>query len=321
MARYPPVSLPGRIIYHLWHRPVGAARECLRAGGPFEQRRTARGQTVMEAVAHTLPPIAHADGHPLELHLMTGARFWYQTVFCLWSFARHAGRSLAPVIYDDGTLAAVNCDGLRRLFPSIRFESRAAIRTRLETHLPRSRYPVLRARADEFPLLHKIIDPHAGSTGWKLFIDSDLLFFRRPALLINWIDHPENPLHARDIQNAYGYPLSLLRELAGQPVAERVNTGLLGLRSETIDWDRMEFWCRELQTRVGSHYYQEQALVALLLAGQNCVIAPLSDYVTLPERPEVFECRAVMHHYVAHSKRWYFQECWRRAMQLQPGIE
>lgn len=126
------------------------------------------------------------------------------------------------------------------------------------------------------------------------------------------------PLCATDIQNAYGYPLELLRELAGQPVPERVNTGLIGLRSEEIDWDRLEYWCRTLIERQGTHYYQEQALVALLLAGRRHCAAPPTDYVTLPRPPEASECRAVMHHYVAGSKRWYFRENWRRVLADNP---
>jgi hypothetical protein len=35
----------------------------------------------------------------------------------------------------------------------------------------------------------------------------------------------------------------------------------------------------------------------------------------MPVPPEARDCRAVMHHYVAASKRWYFQHNWQRALQ------
>jgi hypothetical protein len=41
-------------------------------------------------------------------------------------------------------------------------------------------------------------------------------------------------------------------------------------------------------------------------------VAPAADYVTLPPPAEARRCSAVMHHYVAGSKRWYFQHNWRR---------
>jgi hypothetical protein len=319
MASFPKNIGLGRLAYHLYHRPVAAVGVSLRAGGPWEQWRTERGRRAMEAAAHHLPPLppARADGAPLELQLLTGRRFWYQTAFCLWSFGRHAARPLAPVIYDDGSLSEEWRALLARIVPSARFVTLAETVIRLEEHLPARRFPVLRDRWQHFPLLRKLTDVHAGRSGWKLFIDSDLLFFHRPQLLIDWLDEPTQPLRAMDVQNAYGYSLELLAELAGRPVPERVNTGLCGLRSEEIDWERMEYWCGTLIERAGTHYYQEQALVALLLAGRDCVVAPLAAYVTFPQEPEVSECRAVMHHYVAGSKAAYFRQNWRKVL---PGL-
>ena len=308
----------GRLAYRLYHAPVGEVRESIAAGGPWEQWLTYRGRTAMEQAAGGLPPPPGFGGPPLELHLLTGRRFWYQTAFCLWTFARQSRRDLAPVIYDDGTLEAGQAATLHRIFPRLRVHHHPEVVARLDAHLPRSRFPALRARGDNYLLLHKLTVPHIGSTGWKLLIDSDLLFFHRPTLLLDWLEAPMQPLCATDIQNAYGYPLELLRELAGQPVPERVNTGLIGLRSEEIDWDRLEYWCRTLIERQGTHYYQEQALVALLLAGRRHCAAPPTDYVTLPRPPEASECRAVMHHYVAGSKRWYFRENWRRVLADNP---
>jgi len=305
---------PGRILYLLWHKPRAEFRQCLADGGPLEQWKTARGRAAMEQAAWSLPPPPARGGAPLAPYLLTGRRFWYQTAFCLWTFAQQSRRDLAPVIIDDGSLSPEQAAALRRIFPAATIRSNAENTARLDTHLPRDRFPALRHRIDEYPLLRKLTDPHVGSTGWKLFIDSDLLFFHRPELLINWLDAPARPLRSTDIQNAYGYPLTLLAELAGQPVPELVNTGLIGLRSEEIDWERQEFWCRTLIERQGTHYYQEQALVALLLAGRPHVTAPIADYVTLPRPPEAHDCRAVMHHYVADSKRWYFRDNWRRVL-------
>jgi hypothetical protein len=310
----------GKISYHCFRRPSSWLRDLWLDGGPRQRRRTEQGRREMEAAAAQLPRLAPAPAGaaPVTLHVLTGRRYWYQTAFCLWSFARAAGRPLTPVILDDGSLAAEFAAPLLRLFPAARIVSAPEILARLDTHLPAARFPSLRARRLEFPLLRKLLDPHAGLAGWRLLVDSDLLFFRRPTVLLDWHDRPERPLRAEDLVNAYGYPLDLLAELASRPVPERVNTGLLGLRSEDFDWDRLEFWCRTLLERGGPQYYQEQALVALLLAGRDCVVLPPNDYVLLPQPPEALEYRAVMHHYVAHSKRWYFQHSWRHI--LTPGL-
>ncbi|MBL9216332.1 MAG: glycosyl transferase family 2 [Opitutaceae bacterium] len=302
----------GRLALALWHQPAARLRTCIREGGPLAQRRTERGRLEMEQAAARLTPVPAPAGPPVELHLLTGRRFWYQTAFCLASFARQAGRPVHPVIYDDGTLAGPPRDGLARLFPDARFVAQPETLARLERHLPESRFPVLRERWRHYPNIRKLTDVHAGTTGWKLVLDSDLLFFRRPDVLLAWLDQPSRPLHAVDIEESYGYPRPLLAELAGAPLAPKVNVGLCGLDSGALDWELLERACRLLLERHGTNYYLEQALVALLVAGRPCTVAPAADYVTLPRPPEALDCRAVMHHYVAESKRWYFQRNWRR---------
>ncbi len=306
----------GKLALHLFHNPVGRLRLSLREGGPLQQYRTEVGRREMEQAANTLPllPMIVDAQAPLELHLLTGGRFWYQTAFCLWTLARHAGRTLSPVIYDDGTLTDEFRQPLVRLFPAVRFVSSGETIARLDEHLPATKFPHLRERWVNYPNLRKLTDPHIGATGWKLVLDSDLLFFRRPDFLLNWLDSPDRPLHAVDCETSYGYSRSLMNELAGAPVADLVNVGLTGLNSRELDWERLEYWCATLIARERTSYYLEQALIAMQVAGQKCRIAPSDDYVTLPVEPEASACHAVMHHYVAHSKRWYFQHNWRTAM-------
>ena len=87
------MSLPGRIVYQLWHRPVGAVRHSLRHGGPWSVRETERQRREMEAAALRLPRLALPPSTPSSgtLHLLTGARFWWQTAYCLYSFALASG--------------------------------------------------------------------------------------------------------------------------------------------------------------------------------------------------------------------------------------
>jgi len=303
----------GRLAYHFVRAPIGRVLRSFGEGGPLQQRRTAAGRAEMESAAASLPTVSATSGKPIEVHVLTGRKFWYQTAFCLWTLARHSNRPLAACIYDDGTLTADLQQSLGRVFPGTRFFGQSAILERLDAILPAARYPALRERWLHYPNIRKLTDIHAGAAGWRLVLDSDLLFFRRPDFLLQWLDSPGLPLHAVDTVTSYGYSRGLLESLAGRTLPERLNVGLCGLRSEALDWDRIEYWCATLIAGEGTHYFLEQALVALLLAGHECAIAPESDYVTLPCPPEATDCRAVMHHYVADSKRWYFQFNWRAA--------
>ncbi len=275
-------------------------------------RETERQRQAMEAAAAGLPPLpAPAADTPLRLHLLTGRRFWYQTAFCLHSFVRAAGEPVRAEIYDDGSLEDEVARRLLRLGPAIRIHARNDILDRLDRCLPAGRFPVLRERWSHYPNIRKLTDVHAGGEGWKLAIDSDLLFFRRPDLLLRWLRAPDQPLHAVDCAESYGYSRPLLERLAGASLPPLVNVGLCGLRSDALDWLELEAWCAELIAREKTNYYLEQALVAMLAARQSCLVAPASDYITRPGRGDVLKPTAVMHHYVASSKRWYFRHGWR----------
>jgi hypothetical protein len=305
---------PGQLLLKFYHQPIGRIRDSLRHGGPWAERETERQRQEMEAAAPRLSALPVFPGsRSVTLHLLTGRRFWYQTAFCLHSFANAAQTTVNAVLYDDGSIDAQCAGRLQQLGPGIRIRTIKELRAQLDAFLPVSRYPVLRERWENYPNIRKLTDVHLGSTGWKLVIDSDLLFFRRPDMLLFWLAGPQTPLHAVDCQESYGYSRPLLEKLAGAPIPPLVNVGLCGLRSDALDWDELERWTAELQAREKTSYYLEQALVAMLAARQPCTVAPAIEYVTLPSRSEVLNPLAVMHHYVAHSKRWYFCHGWRRA--------
>lgn len=302
----------GQILLKYFHTPLGRVRQSLRNGGPLAERITEGERVKMEAAAATLPNLPEYPGtSPLTLHLMSGRRFWYQSLFCLHSFARAARTTIYPVIYDDGTLDQRCTDRLKKLGPRVVIHSIPELQSKLDKHLPADRFPALRDRWTHYPNIRKLIDVHLDSTGWKLVIDSDLLFFRSPTQLLDWLAAPNALLHAVDCQESYGYSRQTMEELTGAPLPKRVNVGLCGLRSDTVNWVELEHWCSTLIQRERTNYYLEQALVAMLASRTACVVAPAEEYITLPSRAEVRAPTAIMHHYVAESKRWYFREGWK----------
>ena len=58
--------------------------------------------------------------------------------------------------------------------------------------------------------MRKLTDVHAGRTGWRLFLDSDMLFFARPDFLLAWLADPRQPCHMIDVVSAYGYSPGLM---------------------------------------------------------------------------------------------------------------
>jgi len=273
---------------------------------------TEKGGREMERAAYTLPPPSPTKGPPVKLHILTGERYWYQAAFCLWSFAAASGRAVAPVIFDDGSLKLEHIEALKRTFPSLTFVGATQSLERLDAYLPESHFPTLRAQHRVNPMYKKLLNIHVGQTEWRLQMDSDILFFRSPEFILKWYDSPQAQLHLHDIKNAYSGSIDYLSDLGGRPIRPRVNAGLLGIRSIDIDWEQIEFWSKKLTGHGGSAKHVEQTLFALHLSDRECIFPDPKDYVILPEPREAIECKAVMHHYVAYSKLWHFQQNWRR---------
>ena len=268
----------------------------------------------MERSVATLPPLA-GEGEPVDLWFLTGNRFWYQTAYCAWTFGWHARRPVRLHLVDDGSLRPAQVEALARLFGPVDVVAADASRARLATLLPSDRYPMLNRRWLDYIHLRKVIDVHLGGQGPRLVLDSDMLFFARPDLLLDWLDSGDDRplLYMTDCEESYGYSRARLERLAGAALPVMLNVGICGLSSERLDWDRLEAWSSDLVGAEGTSYFLEQALVAMMAAREPGVQAPASAYITLPTPAQVRAGEGVLQHYVASSKSDYFRHAWRLA--------
>jgi len=302
----------GRAFYRVYHQPKSLIEKTLKRG-ILNSAIDHRAQSQMESTTHHLLPLP-SQTSSYHIHFLTGKRFWYQTAFCAYSMAQHSSIAIRPILYDDGTLALDYQTYLRRIFPNTQIFSKAELDDRIHTHLPANKFPCLNERRQHYPNIRKLTDIHVASTGWKLVLDSDMLFFRTPDLLLNWLQNPQQPCHMVDTETAYGYPKKFMQALTGAEIADRINVGICGLKSEDIDWEQLEYWCKTMIETHGTHYYQEQALVAMLMSGKPCVVASEQDYIVMPDQPETMFPKAILHHYVADSKPWYFRYGWKHIL-------
>jgi hypothetical protein len=270
------------------------------------------GRRQMEKAAWHLNTIeAKQPGKSLRVYFLTGKKFWYQTVFCAYSLAQQSDRDVHPVVFDDGSLDPHHIKGIKRIFPKAEIVSPTEVLTRLDQRLPESRFPTLRGLRHNFALIRKLTDVHASSPGWKLYLDSDMLFFRRPTFLLEWLDSPTKSCYMKDVRTAYSYDDETLTGLTKTPMLECVNTGITGLNSDDMNWDQLEFWCKTLIEKDGLQYFLEQGLTAMYFSVYASCAVPENDYVVFPAREEVNKPYAVLHHYVGETKSWYFQFGWK----------
>jgi hypothetical protein len=211
------------------------------------------------------------------------------------------------VVFDDGTLDQRVQERMIRVLPQLQFAGSAATETRLDQFLPKSRYPTLHSLR-RTTLVRKLTDAFAGCTGPTLFLDSDILFFREPTFLIDWLQGGRCPIYMADYQDSYGYSPELLASILGKSMPSRVNTGILGYFGGSIDWDQFEYWAKRLWDAEGAAYFAEQTLSAMYMAEHRGQAAPACDYLIAPDLPEIHAPTAVMHHYVTPSRAWYYSD-------------
>ncbi len=313
----PPFSWtrPGHWLYQLWYRPLAAVQRSRREGGPLEQWKNHRGRQAMRAAAIRLPAMpvrSPQQGEPCLIFL-TGHAYWEQSAFCLRSLQVQVPGRIWPVLFmDDGTLSPAQRRSLDSAFPGSAVVSEVSLQQALDVLLPVNRFPTLREHRRHFPLLRKLTDTHAARPGPNLVLDADMLFHHPPDALLVWMDDPSLPMVMTDCQESYGYKRSVLATLAAGPIPESVNTGICGFETSTIDWSNLERWTHSLLTTQGSSYFLEQALVALLLSDRPHRQLSRNDYQVAPDPTEILNPTAVLHHYVALTKRGYFRQAWRR---------
>lgn len=264
----------------------------------------------MENAARQLPRSADSVQHdPLPVYFMSGRDHWAMTAFCAFSLLESTNTNLVPFIMDDGTLGKRERDELKRILPRVAFISYAACEENVNRWLPELRFPALHAMRRELPLMRKLLDLHAGQTGWRLFLDSDVLFWSEPLWMIDWLRAPSHPVYMWDFQDSYGYSRALLEKTLGRPMPPMINTGFCGLRSEDIDWEILEHWAKCLLAAEGTNHFSEQCLVAMLTTVNGSRPAP-KDYLIWPTGEESRSPTATMHHYVAESRVWYHLYGW-----------
>lgn len=269
------------------------------------------GRREMEQRSVDLPPvISYADGLPV--YFLTGKNYLYQTLYCIQSLIKSSAVKFKFILVDDGSFTEALLNRVEKQLPGTQVILQDRISENLQNALPEARYPYLHKKRAVYPHIKKLTDVHTiPGDAWKLVLDSDMLFWREPADLIKWLNHSQCPLHMVDCTEAYGYSQQLMEQLAGSTIKPLLNVGAIGLKSASIDWDKLENWVKTLEEREGTSYYLEQALSAMLIGNVDTDVLNAGDYIVNPAPDEISSKAGILHHYVDLSKEGYFKHAWK----------
>lgn len=298
------------IIDILYRYPHSSLKMIKRFGGFLAYRNMVVNRNKMNKACLLLPPV-YSFNYGLPIYFLTGQKYLYQTLFCIQSLSKSSSEKFCFNLVDDGSFNQYLINFLKQKLPGANIITAAIIEENLKNQLPEDQFRILLNKRKEYPHIKKITDIHTiKKDAWKLVLDSDMLFWDNPNTLISWLKNPQTPLHMIDTVQSYGYSIGLMEKLINNKIPSLVNVGVIGLKSETINWANLENWILELENAEGKSYYLEQALTAMLIANQKAQSLDKEDYVVNPTIINVQEKKNVLHHYVDLSKRWYFKIAW-----------
>jgi hypothetical protein len=306
------MSVTGKLAYHLYYKPLFWLNKFRKAGGVVNSIRISNGKSDMAKAAFQLKTSPVNDA--VNVYFLTGKKYWPLTAFCMYSLAKASTIAIKPVFIDDGSFDDDLITQMKSQFPGCDVKTTDEIAKNIQEKLPASKYPVINKKREDYPHIRKLTDIHTISNGWKLVLDSDMLFFKTPVQLQEWLITPTKPLFLYDPITSYYYSEKLMGQLAGSTVKPNLNVGAIGLKSEAIDWDKLEEWITALENDSGECYLLEQALSAMLVAGQNITVADPKEYIVMPDEQQINKPTATLYHYVDQSRNGYYTTAWRKVV-------
>lgn len=243
----------------------------------------------------------------IEVHLLTSRRDWLCAVWTLASLVHFTERRWSIVVHDDGTLPQEARQAFTRIFANLRIIARPDADRIVEARL--AEFPRCLAYRRSHALALKLFDcPLLAEASRILLLDSDILFFRRPDEVLDWVDRGEaesffNP----DFQDAYTITREHAESRWGVKLWPQVNTGLSLLPPSIVDLEWCEKWLGDESIMAPEHIaWREQTLLALS-ASRHGRGGLLPESYEVSFNPEIAS-DAVSRHYVGDMRAQFYAE-------------
>ncbi len=318
----PNYSLTRRIINTFYHKPKGKLKEIKLYRGFYNFYRVKLQSGRMKRyILKNLKLNYTPNNLPIDksINFLSGGEYLHQTLLCIYSLSIFLSESEKNTIrfniYDDGSMSDSDIDKIKKDFSFINFIEFKVSDDKVKKYLPKNEYPLINLRLKTYPIMKKLVYVHLNNEGLHPILDSDMLFFNRPEMFINWFKNPpaNSTFFIQDIHKSYGYNDSVIKSLSFGNVPEKINGGLYSFHSDKIIYKEIENSLRILEDSGGASYYVEQALIAIVASKYQLQLpAPDDQYIVYPTKEQVYNLTGILHHYVNVSKEHYFDYSWKK---------
>jgi hypothetical protein len=246
---------------------------------------------------------------PVPVHFLTSIHDWRMALWMLASLHKTTQRRWQITLHDDGSLHDCDLEHFRRIFPGIRILRTRDVEERMTGVL--SNYPRCRDYRNLMPHGLKCFDiPEFCEASRYLMIDPDLLFFRPPLEILQWVENfsDSSCWFNKDFQDPSPLPPAQAMADFGVPLWPCVNTGLCLLQRGVVrDLDSMEKWLGhpalqnpKMQWRV------EQTLLALCASQAGAGGLLPEEYEVSPHKNR--EPTGISRHYIGCVRDRFYSE-------------
>lgn len=250
------------------------------------------------------PPIRTRREGPVEVRALTWRRDWMNLLWALKSFY-HFAEVDYPLFIHDGGLAPGQAEQILAHFPDATLIPRSESDVHVEDELRRRGH----ARSLEYrrrnPSTRKLFDFFLFSSAeYQVAIDSDIVFFARPDLLIVPPEGVAVNRYNRDEAEFYSMTPDELEAAFGLRPPPMINSGLAVIRRESIDFAAIDRWLAH-PTLFADTWVTEQTLHALCGAAYGVELLPDSYLVSTKAG---LSPGLVCKHYPSFFRVWLYRE-------------
>ena len=207
-------------------------------------------------------PLRTGRSGPVEVRVLTWRRDWINVIWAVKSYYHFAGVDY-PLYIHDGGMAPGQDRELMRHFPDATYMPAPEADRFVAEELTRRGLKRALAYRAKNPSTRKLFDFFLKSTAdYQVCIDSDIVFFSRPDLLIV---PPEGvPVNRYNRDTAFWYSMTPdeMDAAFGVKPPERINSGLAVIARSSIDFDAIDRWL-ENPKLFADAWVTEQTLHAL----------------------------------------------------------
>lgn len=209
------------------------------------------------------PAAADKPQEPVSVHVLTGEYDWRYAAWMLASWFHFTERNWPVFIHDDGSLPPEAASLYATILPEATVVARARADAEVDAALE-GRPLCVRGRHFYNPSLKFFDTRHYAPHERLIILDSDILFFRKPRLLLDWVDGGgADFLFMRDVADASALDRETVRTALGLDLMENINSGMCFLPKNLIDLDFTEHCLAETELLRTTRWTFEQTLFAL----------------------------------------------------------